>query len=357
MQTIQLRNKTLEIPVIQGGMGVGVSLGNLAGHVAQCGGMGVISTAHTGYRCDDFWQNFLEDNLKELKNEIGKAKEIAGGRGMVGINVMVALRYYDKMVQAAIEGGADAIISGAGIPMELPAIVGDADIAIAPIVSSGKSARVICQAWKKRHDRLPDFIVVEGSKAGGHLGFTMEELITGREQSLEEIFRDVLEVVRTFEEKYQVKIPVFAAGGVYTGHDIRRFTDMGAAGAQIATRFIATHECDASMAYKERYINVKPEDIVLIKSTVGMPGRALRSPFVERLLRGEKEKISRCLVCLRPCDPKVAEFCITTALTEAARGNWEDGLFFCGSNGYRMKKIVHVREIIDELMREYGDGM
>ena len=153
-----------------------------------------------------------------------------------------------------------------------------------------------------------------------------------------------------------MKIPVFVAGGVYTGYDVKKFTDMGAAGAQIATRFIATHECDASLAYKERYLNVKPEDIVLIKSTVGMPGRALRSPFVERLLRGEKEKITRCLVCLRPCDPKVAAFCITTALTEAAKGNWEDGLFFCGSNGYRMKEIVHVKDIIDEIMTEYQSG-
>ena len=207
-----------------------------------------------------------------------------------------------------------------------------------------------------RYTALPDFIVVEGSQAGGHLGFPMEELSENREQTLEEIFQDVQTVVKTFEEKYNVKIPVFVAGGVYTGYDVKKFTDMGAAGAQIATRFIATHECDASLAYKERYLNVKPEDIVLIKSTVGMPGRALRSPFVERLLRGEKEKITRCLVCLRPCDPKVAAFCITTALTEAAKGNWEDGLFFCGSNGYRMKEIVHVKDIIDEIMTEYQSG-
>ena len=197
---------------------------------------------------------------------------------------------------------------------------------------------------------------MEGSQAGGHLGFSMEELTEHREQSLEEIFQDVQTVVKTFEEKYNAEIPVFVAGGVYTGHDLKKFTYMGATGAQIATRFIATHECDASLAFKERYINIKPEDIVLIKSTVGMPGRALRSPFVERLLQGGKEKITRCLVCLRPCDPRVVDFCITTALTEAAKGNWEDGLFFCGSNGYRMKKIVHVKEIIDEIMSEYQSG-
>lgn len=356
MQTIKLRNKTLQVPIIQGGMGVGVSLGNLAGHVAKCGGMGVISTAHTGYRCDDFWKNFLEDNLSELKNEIHKAKEIAGGNGMVGVNVMVALRYYDEMVKAAIEGGADVIISGAGIPLSLPAIVGDADIALAPVVSSGKSARVICQVWQKKHNRLPDFIVVEGDQAGGHLGFPMEELAQNKVPTLEEIFKDVQTVVKTFEEKYNVNIPIFVAGGLYTGYDVKKFTDMGAAGAQIATRFITTHECDASLAYKERYLNVKPEDIVLMNSTVGMPGRALRSPFVERLLQGDKEKINRCLVCLRPCDPKEVSFCLASVLIEAAKGNWEDGLFFCGSNGYRMKEIVHVKDIIDEIMQEYQSG-
>ncbi len=357
MQIIQLRNKQIQIPLIQGGMGVGVSLGNLAGHVAKCGGLGMISAAHTGYRCDDFWQNFLEDNLAEIKSEIHKAKEIAGGNGMVGVNVMVALHHYEALVQAAVDGGADAIISGAGIPMELPGLVGDADIALAPIVSSGKSARVICQAWKKRHDRLPDFIVIEGSKAGGHLGFAMEELQQGTTQPLEEIFNDVQAVVQTFEETYGVKIPIFVAGGVYTGCDLKKFTDMGAAGAQMATRFITTHECDASQAYKERYLNVQPEDIVLIKSPVGMPGRALKSPMIKRILEGGKERISRCLNCLRPCDPRVVDYCITSALSEAAKGNWEDGLFFCGSNAHRMKKIVHVRELIDEIMQEYHAGV
>lgn len=356
MQTIKLKNKTIQVPIIQGGMGVGISLGNLAGHVAQCGGLGVISSAHTGYRLDDFWDNALPDNLMQLKNEIHKAKDIAKGNGMVGVNIMVALRHYDKMVKAAIEGGADAIISGAGIPLELPGFVGDADIAIAPIVSSGKAARVICQAWKKHHDRLPDFIVVEGSKAGGHLGFTYQELIENKAQSLEDIFKDVQEVVKKVEEKYQVTIPIFVAGGIYTGYDIRKFTNMGAAGVQMATRFIATHECDASLAFKERYLNVKPEDIVLMKSTVGMPGRALRSPFIERREREEVDHINRCVVCLRPCNPKVVDYCITKALTEAAKGNWEEGLFFCGSNGYRMDKIVHVKDIIDEVMREYQDN-
>ena len=353
MQTITIRNKNLQVPIIQGGMGVGISLGNLAGHVAQCGGMGVISTAHSGYRCDSFWQNFLEDNLSELRSEIGKAKKIAGDNGMIGVNVMVALHHYDEMVKAAIEGGADAIISGAGIPMELPAIVGDSDIAIAPIVSSGKSARVICQAWKKRHDRLPDFIVIEGSEAGGHLGFSAEELEERTAQPLEEIFKEVQQVVSVFEEKHEVQIPIFVAGGVYSGSDVKKFTDIGAAGAQIATRFITTHECDATLAYKQRYLGVNPEDIVIVKSPVGMPGRALRSPLVERVQQGEKAQINRCLVCLRPCNPKEVDYCITTALTEAAKGNWEEGLFFCGSNGHRMKEIVHVKEVIEEIQREY----
>ena len=352
---VWIGKKRLKKPLIQGGMGIGVSLSGLAGAVAKEGGAGTISAAQIGFLQPEFEQNPVLANLKAMEEELQKARKIAPD-GILGFNIMVAMNHYETYVRKAVETGADFIVSGAGLPLELPAMVSDTDIAIAPIVSGARAAALILKYWEKKYHRYPDFIVIEGPEAGGHLGFPMEELSENREQTLEEIFQDVQTVVKTFEEKYNVKIPVFVAGGVYTGYDVKKFTDMGAAGAQIATRFIATHECDASLAYKERYLNVKPEDIVLIKSTVGMPGRALRSPFVERLLRGEKEKITRCLVCLRPCDPKVAAFCITTALTEAAKGNWEDGLFFCGSNGYRMKEIVHVKDIIDEIMTEYQSG-
>ena len=351
MQTIKLRNKTLQVPIIQGGMGVGVSLGNLAGHVAKCGGMGVISTAHTGYRCDDFWQNFLEDNLTEIKNEIHKAKEIAGGNGMVGINVMVALRYYDQMVKAAIEGGADAIISGAGIPLELPAIVGDADIAIAPIVSSGKSARVICQSWKKKHDRLPDFIVVEGSQAGGHLGFQESVLENIENIDFDAILCGVIDSKKPYEEKYTKKIPVAAAGGIFNRQDIDHVLSLGADAVQIASRFVVTKECDASDAYKRAYIEAGKGNIQIVKSPVGMPGRAVRNAFI-RQVEQHKQGITGCYQCLEKCNPKEVPYCITQALIHAVKGELEQGLIFCGENVSR----IHEMTTVPELMRELTQG-
>ena len=228
---MKIRDRELSIPIIQGGMGVGISLSGLAGAVAACGGMGVISAAHPGYRAQ-----------RCLKEEITRAKEISGGRGLVGVNVMVAVQHYADYVRAAIEGGADAIISGAGLPTELPQIAGDSNVLLAPIVSSGRAARVICRAWERHGNRLPDFVVVEGSRAGGHLGFSPEELAEGSAKSLDEIVVDVIETLRPYEEKCGRKIPVFPAGGVYDGADIARLEKLGAAGAQIATRFIATEE-------------------------------------------------------------------------------------------------------------------
>ena len=348
MQTIKLRNKPLQVPIIQGGMGVGVSLGNLAGHVAKCGGMGVISTAHTGYRCDDFWQNFLEDNLTEIKNEIHKAKEIAGGNGMVGINVMVALRYYDQMVKAAIEGGADAIISGAGIPLELPAIVGDADIAIAPIVSSGKSARVICQSWKKKHDRLPDFIVVEGSQAGGHLGFSRKQLEEKMDYDME--ISEILKLVRVYEKKAERKIPVAVGGGICDKARAEHGFMLGADMIQVASRFITTKECDADSAYKDAYLKARKEDIVLVSSPVGMPGRAIRNPFLERVEKGEFQRPQKCFGCLKHCNPAEIPYCITEALIHAVKGDTENGLLFCGAQVYLANQIETVQDVMEDLL-------
>ena len=243
---MKIRDRELSIPIIQGGMGVGISLSGLAGAVAACGGMGVISAAHPGYRDPDFYRDPLNVNRRCLKEEIAKAKEIAKGCGLVGVNVMVAVQHYADYVRAAIEGGADAIISGAGLPTELPQIAGDSKVLLAPIVSSGRAARVICRAWERHGNRLPDFVVVEGSRAGGHLGFSAEELADGSAKPLDEIVSDVVETLRPYEEKCGRKIPVFPAGGVYDGADIARLEKLGAAGAQIATRFIATEECDAT---------------------------------------------------------------------------------------------------------------
>ena len=353
---IPIGTHSLSIPLIQGGMGIGVSLSGLAGHVAACGGMGVISTAHPGYDRPDFEQDPFGANLRALAAHISKAKAITNGRGMVAVNAMVAITQYADAVRTAVAAGADAIISGAGLPTELPALVKGSKTAIAPVVSSGRAARTICRLWDKRHGVAPDFVVIEGRDAGGHLGFAAEELQNDTAPSLEEIVPEVLRELHPFAEKYGHPIPVFAAGGVYTGADMKKYTDLGAAGAQIATRFIATYECDAAQGYKDAILTAKPEDVCIVKSPVGMPGRALNSPLMQKVARGERISPKRCMRCIHTCDPATTPYCITRALMEAVRGNWEDGLFFCGSNVGQIDRMYHVSELIEELMTEWRNA-
>ncbi|OUP03409.1 nitronate monooxygenase [Anaerofilum sp. An201] len=341
----------LPVPVIQGGMGVGVSLGNLAGHVAGCGGMGVISTANPGYAEPDFWQDPGAANLRALTAQIRKAKEIAGGMGMVAINAMVATTRYAETVAAAIAAGVDAVISGAGLPLELPGIPGADRVALAPIVSGGKAANTICKLWHRRFSRMPDFVVVEGPLAGGHLGFSREEAEHPR--PLEELVGEVCAALEPWRARYGQEIPVFAAGGVFDGADIARMQAAGAAGAQIATRFIATEECDAAPAYKQRMVEAKAEDVRIVKSPVGMPGRALYSPLIRRLETEGRIPPTRCANCLVPCDPAATPYCITRALIEAVKGNWEEGLFFCGANVGRIQGITTVKTLMQQLTTEW----
>ena len=349
MKSVCIGDMKLEVPIIQGGMGVGISLGNLAGHVAKNGGMGVISTAHPGYRAEDFEKNPTEVNKRELAKEIQKAKEIAKGKGMVAINAMVAITDYAQMVEVAIKNKIDAIISGAGLPMNLPGFVKGTKVKIAPIVSSGKAARLICKTWDRRYHVAPDFVVIEGSEAGGHLGFHKEDVLNKTTAKLADIFKEVKETLQPFVEKYQKEIPIFVAGGVYDADDIKQFMDLGAYGVQMATRFICTEECDADIKYKEAFINAKKEDIEIVKSPVGMPGRAIMTKLTERLKNDERIPVKRCYNCLVPCDVKTTPYCISSALINAAKGNLDEGLVFSGSNGYRNDKIVTVKELMDEL--------
>lgn len=349
MKSVCIGDMKLEVPIIQGGMGVGISLGNLAGHVAKNGGMGVISTAHPGYRAEDFEKNPVEVNKRELAKEIQKAKEIAKGKGMVAINAMVAITDYAQMVEVAIKNKIDAIISGAGLPMNLPGFVKGTKVKIAPIVSSGKAARLICKTWDRRYHVAPDFVVIEGSEAGGHLGFHKEDVLNKTTAKLADIFKEVKETIQPFVEKYQKEIPIFVAGGVYDANDIKQFVDLGVDGVQMATRFICTEECDADIKYKEAFINAKKEDIEIVKSPVGMPGRAIMTKLTERLKNEERIPVKRCYNCLVPCDVKTTPYCISSALINAAKGNLDEGLVFSGSNGYRNDKIVTVKELMDEL--------
>ena len=329
------------IPVIQGGMGVGVSLSGLAGSVAAAGGVGIISTAQIGFRDPDFGRHPIECNLKAIGEEIKKPREKANG-GIIGVNIMEATRRYEDYVKAAVAAGADLIISGAGLPMTLPEISGNARIA--PIVSSRKSLSVISKYWQKKYSRKPDLVVIEGPLAGGHLGFSKEEIDEYTVTNVKDYDDEVKAIISLANE---LEIPVVVAGGIYERKDMEHYLAMGAKGVQIATRFVTTRECDASDAYKQAYIDAKKEDIVIVKSPVGMPGRAIHNAFLDKVAAGERF-MRGCRQCIITCKPDTAPYCITEALINAVEGRLDEGLIFCGSNAYRANKIETVADIMEE---------
>ncbi len=348
--TLNIGGLIAKIPIVQGAMGIGVSGSKLAAAVANEGGVGVIAGVNIGYEEPDFPNNTLAANLRALKSTIAKARLLAP-KGIIGINLMVAMNHYGEMVRAAADEGIDLIISGAGLPLQLPEFVRDFKTRIAPIVSSGKAARVISQYWETHYGRTADMVVVEGTEAGGHLGFSREILDAQDKPSLLNIVKDVVEAIKPFQDRFKKKIPVVAAGGIYTGTDIAQCLKSGAKGVQMATRFTATDECDADYRYKEAYLSAKKEDVVIIQSPVGMPGRALNNKFIQRLNERGIE-IKSCFQCLKGCNPKIAPYCISTALINAVQGNVDEGLVFVGSNVYRIDKIVSVRKLIQELLNE-----
>ncbi|MFT8315896.1 MAG: nitronate monooxygenase family protein [Clostridium sp.] len=339
-----------DIPIVQGGMGVGISRSRLAGTVASYGAVGVISGVQIGFEEPDFETNTVEANVRALRKQIKKAREISP-KGIIGLNLMVAISCYDTLAKVAVEEGIDLIISGAGLPITLPGLVEGSNTKIAPIVSSAKAAKVICKMWDKKHNRIPDLVVVEGPNAGGHLGFSIDELKSEKNIDLGELVQSVIEAVKPFEDKYERKIPVICAGGIYSGEDIAKYIKLGAAGVQIATRFIATEECDAHIKYKQAFIDCKEEDIELVISPVGMPGRAIRNKFIEKIKK-QNEPITKCYNCLKPCNPKNTPYCISKALINAVKGDIDNGLLFTGSNAYKIDKIVTVKELLDELISE-----
>lgn len=329
-----------KVPVVQGGMGVGVSLSGLAGAVAAAGGIGIISTAQIGYREPEFTKNPIETNLKAIKTEVEKARELAKG-GIIGVNIMVATRRYEDYVKAAVDAGVDLIISGAGLPMTLPELVGQAKTKIAPIVSSAKSLSVIAKYWMKKYQRKPDMVVIEGPEAGGHLGFSKDELSTITKENFDEEIKKIISLTKEME------VPVVVGGGVYTREDMEHYLELGADGVQMATRFVTTEECDASDAYKQAYINARKEDIEIVSSPVGMPGRAIHNAFLDRVKAGERF-MRGCRQCIITCKPATAPYCITEALINAVKGNLDEGLIFCGSNAYRSERIERVADIMEE---------
>ncbi len=361
LKSLKLGELTAKYPIIQGGMGVGISLHSLAGAVARAGGIGIISTAQIGFREPDFLKAPLEANLRAIKAEFDKARSIAP-KGIIGFNIMVATRNYALYVKAAVKAGADIIISGAGLPISLPELVEGARTKIAPIVSTAKSAMVICKMWDRKYNRVPDLLVIEGPLAGGHLGFSKEDLKrygadtdnvseTYDQAAYDEEVRRIIKIAKEYGDKYQKQIPVALAGGIYTHDDVMHAMELGADAVQVATRFVTTEECDAPDSYKQAYINAKKEDIIITQSPVGLPGRAIKNQFMERIaIRGERDKVTHCYQCLEHCDPETIPYCITKALYHAAEGLLENALLFCGSNAYRAERIETVDAVIHELV-------
>ena len=335
-------------PIIQGGMGIGISLGNLAGAVAKQGGIGVISAAQIGFREPDFETNTKEANFRAIRKEYEKAKEIAP-EGIVGFNIMVAMRHYDEYVRAAVEAGADIVISGAGLPTDLPKLVEGSKTKIAPIVSTEKSAKVILRYWDKKYHRTADMVVIEGPKAGGHLGFDRNQLEEFHQEVYDQEVLRIIQVVKEYAKKYEVDIPVALAGGITDAADVEHAFQLGVDAVQIASRFVTTEECDADIRFKESYLQAEEKDIVIVQSPVGMPGRAILNPFMKKIMEGVKQTPKKCLGCLRNCNPKEIPYCITQALIQAAKGNVDEALLFCGANIWKTKKLETVKEVIDSL--------
>lgn len=348
---LKMGNIEAKVPLIQGGMGVGISLGRLAGAVAKEGGIGIISAAQIGFKEPDFDTNTKEANLRAIQKEYDKARAIAPD-GIIGFNIMVAMWHYEEYVRAAIDAGADLILSGAGLPTDLPRIAGDSRAKLAPIVSTDKSAKVILKYWGRKYKRMPDLLVIEGPKAGGHLGFTKEQLKAYDQAAYDAEVSDILDTVRSYEEEFQCRIPVALAGGIENKAQAEHAFSLGVDAIQAATRFVTTEECDAHIKYKEAYLNAKETDIVIVKSPVGMPGRAILNPFMEKVMAGERIPHSSCHGCLQKCNPSEIPYCITDALVHAARGEVDDALLFCGAYAYKADHLETVKEVIDSLMPE-----
>ncbi len=349
LKELKISNLRVKIPIIQGGMGIGVSGWKLASAMASAGGIGIISGAQSGYRETDFVENTIEANMRAFREEIRKAKENTSG--IIGVNIMVAMQNYAELVKVAVEEKVDLIISGAGLPLQLPELVEGSKTKIVPIVSSLRAAQLIIKRWKKKSKKDPDAIIVEGPEAGGHLGFKKEELVDGSA-------KDVFSIVRELKDylvSNELDVPVIAAGGIFNGKDLVKAIEAGASGVQMATRFVATYECDASMAYKEAYINAKPEDVVIMDSPVGLPGRALLNPMLSIINRGDRVKVKKCYRCVHKCDPATTPFCITEALVNAVEGDLDNSLLFVGSRVTEVDKLQHVQEIVDEIMDEVSN--
>lgn len=346
---LRIGNLTAEIPIVQGGMGVRVSLASLAAAVAEEGGIGTISSIGLG----DFeasQHEYERISREALQEEIRKARVMTDG--VLAVNFMGVLSNVDDLLRTAVREGIKIIVFGAGLPTKLPRIVPDRSVNLVPIVSSARGAELILRGWAKRFERTAGAIILEGPLAGGHLGFTAQQLDHLEDYGLETLVPELVEAIKPYEDRFGHAIPVIAAGGIFDGWDIARMLSLGASGVQMATRFVCTVECDASQEFKQTYLDAKEKDIVVIKSPVGLPGRAVRNKFLKDLETVDKLKINCLYHCLTVCKIAEARFCIAQALVNAYQGDVDHGLVFCGQNAHRVDKIVTVKELIAELVAE-----
>ncbi len=352
MKPLKIGELVATMPVVQGGMGVGVSLSGLASAVAEQGGIGVISAAGLGVIHHNLGKDTKESNLLGLRYEIRKARE--NTKGIIGVNIMVALTDFAELAKVAIEEGVDIIFAGAGLPLSLPSLLSEsAKTKLVPIVSSARAAKLICTKWYQQYSYIADAIVVEGPKAGGHLGYKHEQIFD-EEYSLENIVPQVVAEVKQFSKEHGKDIPVIAGGGIYSGEDIYNIMQLGADAVQMGTRFVVTEECNASLEFKQTYINATKEDINIIKSPVGMPGRAIIGSFLDKVARGECKPKHCPFDCIKTCNVVDSPYCIMLALYNAYKGRMEHGYAFCGANAWQCNKIVSVKELMEQLQKEYN---
>lgn len=350
----QIGNLLIDKPIIQGGMAVGISLSGLASAVANEGGVGVIAATGIGMDEPDFTTNPSEANRRALEREIKKAKSLTSG--VIGVNLMMVANGCFELMEVSIRAGIDIVFMGAGLPVKIPKLIFDRSKRklpkFVPIVSSTKAAQFILSYWEKEYRRIPDAFVIEGPLAGGHLGFK-KEFLTKKPPELTDIVREIVAMLKPWEMKYECEILVIAGGGIFDGQDIKPILASGAKAVQMATRFVATDECDASHAFKQAYLNCEKDDIVLIDSPVGMAGRAIRGPYLDEVSRGVKKPFRCAWHCIKSCDMATAPYCIAAALMQAKYGRFTDGFAFCGANAFKINQLVSVKKLMRELELEF----
>jgi NAD(P)H-dependent flavin oxidoreductase YrpB (nitropropane dioxygenase family) len=355
MKSLQIGDLSVKVPIIQGGMGVAISLSNLAAAVANQGGVGVISAVGIGMNEPDFKTNFIDANIRALRKEIRKAKALTDG--VLGVNIMLAFTGFEKLLEAAVEEGIDIVFIGAGLPLKLPDCLlkepfVSSKTKFVPKVSSPKAVGLIARYWDSKYQYAPDAFVVEGPLAGGHLGFKKNQLDLER-HFLPKLVSDSVNIIKPFEEKYNIKIPIIAAGGIFEGKDIYEIMKYGASAVKLGTRFVTTEECDAAPEFKQQFLNCREDDTQIINSPLGLPGRVIRNKFVDDIEAGKQKPFKCSWHCLKTCNFKNVQYCIADALCNAAKGKMGKGFAFAGKNAYRSQKMSTIKDVFDELLTGY----